>query len=103
MTDYQMSVGRDYNTARGYEFCIFHNEELVARAGGFSSTKAARRSGFRKADELAAAPRAIVKEPTRAELELELRARAPIQSRGKAVKDAGELPLFIAGNEPGLF
>lgn len=103
MSNYRMSVGRDYNTARGYEFCIFLNEELVARAGGFSSSRSARRAGFRKADELAEPPAAIVNEPTRAELELELRAKAPMQSKGKPVRDAGELPLFIAGNEPSLF
>lgn len=34
---------------------------------------------------------------------VELGASAPLQSKGKPVKDAGELPLFIAGNEPTLF
>lgn len=32
----------------------------------------------------------------------ELRAKAPLQSKGKPVEDAGHLPLFIAGNEPSL-
>lgn len=35
--------------------------------------------------------------------ELELRAKAPLQSKGKPVEDAGFLPLFVAANEPGLF
>lgn len=39
----------------------------------------------------------------RAAMLLELGANAPLQSKGKPVKDAGELPLFIAGNEPTLF
>lgn len=34
---------------------------------------------------------------------LELGAAAPLQSKGKAVADAGALPLFIAANEPTLF
>jgi hypothetical protein len=33
-------------------------------------------------------------------LELELRVKAPLQSKGKTVHDAAHLPLFIAGNEP---
>jgi hypothetical protein len=40
---------------------------------------------------------------SRERLELELRAKAPLQSRGRAVQDAGHLPLFVAGNEPTLF
>jgi hypothetical protein len=34
---------------------------------------------------------------------LELRAAAPMQARGRAVSDAGHLPLFVAANEPELF
>jgi hypothetical protein len=33
---------------------------------------------------------------------VELRAKAPLRSKGKPVADAGHLPLFVAGNEPGL-
>lgn len=33
----------------------------------------------------------------------ELRAAAPLRSKGKPVEDAGHLPLFVAANEPSLF
>lgn len=56
MTDYRMSVGRDYNTASRYEFCIFLDEQIVAREGGFARSDAARRAGFRKAAQLQGRP-----------------------------------------------
>lgn len=31
-----------------------------------------------------------------------LRAKAPLQSKGRPVEDAGHLPLFVAADEPGL-
>lgn len=34
---------------------------------------------------------------------LELRAKAPLQSKGKPVADAGHLPLFVSADEPSLF
>lgn len=49
---------------------------------------------------------AIATDPSLAELrrhKIELAAAAPLRSKGKPVHDAGELPLFIAGNEPELF
>jgi hypothetical protein len=39
----------------------------------------------------------------RERLELELRAAAPLQSKGRPVADADHLPLFVAANEPTLF
>ncbi len=42
-------------------------------------------------------------EAERSRQELELRARAPLQSKGKPIEDAAHLPLFIASNEPELF
>lgn len=34
---------------------------------------------------------------------VQLRAAAPLRSKGRPVEDAAHLPLFVAGNEPGLF
>ena len=33
---------------------------------------------------------------------LQLRAQAPLKSKGKPVEDPGFLPLFVAADEPGL-
>lgn len=45
-----ISAGRDYNTYNRYEFCVFDNEKVVARKGGFSSNAAAKRAGVKAAE-----------------------------------------------------
>ena len=46
-----ISAGRDYNTYNRYEFCVFDNEEIVARKGGFSTNAAAKRAGVKAAQD----------------------------------------------------
>lgn len=58
---------------------------------------------YRAAQGIAAMILEEGRDPERDRLELELRERAPLQSKGKPVEDAGHLPLFVAANEPTLF
>lgn len=46
-----MSAGRDYTTYNKYEYCVFDDEKLVLRKGGFSSNTAAKRAGVKAAQE----------------------------------------------------
>lgn len=46
-----MSAGRDYNTYGRYEFCVFDDEKVVARKGGFANNAAAKRAGIKAATE----------------------------------------------------
>ena len=42
-----VSWGRDYRRhGRFYEYCIFCDDELIARKGNFTSTTAARKAGI---------------------------------------------------------
>jgi hypothetical protein len=128
MGDLRMSVGRDYNTASRHEYCIFDNEEIVAREGGFSRSNAARAAGLRKARALqeredctpsrrvpsihpsllaAATGDLDAVAPADAERAREiiaLRLGSPKRSNaGKPVEqqqDAAHLPLFVHANEP---
>lgn len=47
----KISAGRDYNTYNRYEFCVFDDEEIVARKGGFSNNAAAKKAGIKAAEE----------------------------------------------------
>lgn len=46
-----VSAGRDYNTYNRYEFCVFDDEKVVARKGGFSSNASAKKAGIKAANE----------------------------------------------------
>lgn len=46
-----MSAARDYTTYNKYEFCVFDDEKLVIRKGGFSSNAAAKRAGVKAGNE----------------------------------------------------
>lgn len=46
-----VSAGRDYTTYNHYEFCVFENENVVARKGGFSSNAAARKARIKVATD----------------------------------------------------
>jgi hypothetical protein len=46
-----VSAGRDYNTYNRYEFCVFDDEKVVLRKGGFSSNAAAKKAGIKAANE----------------------------------------------------
>ena len=48
-----ISAGRDYNSYSCYEFCVFENEEIVARQGGFRTNTAAKRAGLKAAQSYA--------------------------------------------------
>jgi hypothetical protein len=50
-----MTVARDYRTYNKYEYVLFEDEEIVARAGFFASSAQAKRAGFKKAAEIHAA------------------------------------------------
>lgn len=44
-----ISAGRDYNTYNRYEYCVFDDEKVVARQGGFASNATAKRAGLKAA------------------------------------------------------
>lgn len=46
-----ISAGRDYNTYDKYEYCVFDDERLVLRKGGFSNNGAAKRAGMKAAKD----------------------------------------------------
>lgn len=51
-----ISTGRDYahGYSARYEYCVFSNDKIVARKGGFKSSATARHNGIKAALELAA-------------------------------------------------
>lgn len=83
-----------------------YNPEAVNQAIA-ASNRAGRRIGGREARMIHAllkgreAPAPAITERERQILELG--AKAPLQSKGRPVEDAGHLPLFIAADEPTLF
>ena len=50
-----LSVGRDYRTSSKYEYVVFKGEEVLIRAGFFSSAAKARREGVKAAQNLGVA------------------------------------------------
>jgi hypothetical protein len=52
MKTLQMSVGRDYETATRYEFVLYDDDRVIARAGGFASRHQAAKGGRWKAQQL---------------------------------------------------
>ena len=53
MMNLTMSVGRDYRMTGRYEYSIFNGEQLVAKAGVFTSYSAAKRAGLKAAAAIA--------------------------------------------------
>lgn len=49
-----LSCGRDYNTYNRYEYCLFSDDELVARKGGFKANAQAKKAGVAAAQDLLA-------------------------------------------------
>jgi hypothetical protein len=73
----------------------------IERASPMSSLRSRYKREIIRRITVAAGARPPMSERDRQELEL--RANAPLQSKGRPVADAGHLPLFVSANEPSLF
>jgi len=49
-----ISAGRDFNRFRVYEYCLFRGEQLIHRATGFATKKAAQRAALKYATSIPA-------------------------------------------------